>query len=63
MRRPTGVASLVGMEHTADPAPEVRLPAPTSDRAETSRPYRYFVIELLIVTSGVLIALSVDSLR
>jgi hypothetical protein len=32
-------------------------------RAERSHTYRYFFVELLIVTAGVLIALSVDSLR
>lgn len=51
-----------------DPAPD-DLPdfpsraAATRTHAESGPPYRYFFIELLIVTSGVLIALSVDSLR
>jgi hypothetical protein len=52
------------MEPAADDRPDLP-PRTTATRThtESGRPYRYFFIELLIVTSGVLIALSVDSLR
>lgn len=45
----------------ASQIPSAPPPAPT--RAEPGRRSRYFFVELLIVASGVLIALSVDSLR
>ena len=52
------------MEPAADDLPDVpSRTAARSSRAERAHTYRYFFIELLIVTAGVLIALSVDSLR
>lgn len=52
------------MEPAADDLPDFpSRVAATRTHAESGRPYRYFFIELLIVTAGVLIALSVDSLR
>ena len=52
------------MEPAAADRPDVPpRTAATRTHTESGRPYRYFFIELLIVTAGVLIALSVDSLR
>jgi hypothetical protein len=52
------------MDPAADDLPDVTSRVSTTGaHAEGGRPFRYFVIELLIVTAGVLIALSVDSLR
>lgn len=52
------------MEPAADDLQDVQSrTAVGPSRAERAHTYRYFFIELLIVTSGVLIALSVDSLR
>ena len=52
------------MDPAADDLPDFpSRAAATRTHAESGRPYRYFFIELLIVTAGVLIALSVDSLR
>ena len=52
------------MEPAAEDRPDLP-PRTTATRThtESGRPYRYFFIELLIVTAGVLIALSVDGLR
>jgi hypothetical protein len=51
------------MEPAADDLQDVPSRTAGPSRAERAHRYRYFFIELLIVTSGVLIALSVDSLR
>jgi hypothetical protein len=52
------------MEPSADDLQDVPLrTAARPSSAERAHTYRYFFIELLIVTAGVLIALSVDSLR
>jgi hypothetical protein len=52
------------MEPVADDLQDVPSRVKTTRaHVEGGRPFRYFFIELLIVTSGVLIALSVDSLR
>lgn len=51
------------MEPSADTPHDSPSRAVAAPARGESRSYRYFLIELLIVTSGVLIALSVDSLR